>query len=320
MDNAPVSIVLLTYNRPDYLPRMLDSVLSQKFRDFELILIDNGSTDGMTDKLCHVYAGKDSRIRHFSIEENRGPARARNLGIERSGGKYLIQLDDDDYCEPEHLSLLYNLIVKYDADLAISGCSDEICGQVIPKYDYAGVYVWNNQEVVSEFLKREKFHTAPATKLYRKTMYDNVRYVPGMIVDDTHVTYRLIAHVKKAAAHGVSTYRFCKHEDNTTSFLDKDMVWPELLDEYIDMQHDRVEYISKLVPKEAAHARYAAWSYMISMVEKINTGRGKGCEKQLRYFVNELRNNSREFMYASWFTERERLLMEQYVLPVAGKE
>jgi glycosyltransferase involved in cell wall biosynthesis len=314
MASVPLSAILLAYNRPDFLPRMLDSVLMQQMRAFELILIDNGSTDGRTPEICRRFAEKDGRIRLLTMPENHGPAPARNLGIDTAGGEFIIQLDDDDSCEPDHFSRLYDLIRQYDADVAISGCGDEVNGERRIKYQYDGIHVWNREEAVSEFLKREKFHTAPATKLYRASVYQGIRYVPGKIIDDTHVTYRLMANVRSAVAHGKPTYWFRKFGGNTTAFLDQNILWPELLEEYLLMQKDRVAYISELVPKEAAHVRYAAWSYMISMVEKIHQGQGPRCEAQLEAMVRTLRQNADEILQAPWLTPREQRLMDAYVL------
>lgn len=314
MKDPAISIVLPTYNRPAFLPRMLDSVLEQSFGDFELILINNGSTDEETDKLCRSYEERDDRVRYFTLDDNQGPARARNLGIEESQGKYLIHLDDDDYCEHDHLRLLHTLIVEHDADVAVSGCVDEIDSEIRTKHKYEGTFVWNKEEGVSEFLKREKFHAAPATKLYRRELFEHVHYRPDMIIDDIHVTYKLFAHAGKVVAHGVPTYRFRKFGGNTTSFLDQDIVWPELLDEYIQMQHERMAYISEHVPQESSHVRYAAWSYMISMVDKIHRGRGEGCEEQAARMKGILQQNQEEFMEAPWITEREIRLMNTLVL------
>lgn len=314
MAEPKISIILPTYNRPIFLPRMLDSILAQQFSDFELLLIDNGSTDeGATGRVCRAYAEKDSRIRLFSVQQNHGPAAARNLGIAHAAADYLIHLDDDDYCRPDHLSRLYALAAQYDADVAISGSAREENGSVIPQHEYEGVFVWNRAQLISEFLKREKFNTGAETKLYRKSLFQTVRYVPGMIVDDIHVTYRLLANADKAVAHGVPTFHFCKHAGNTTSFLDKDLLWPELLDEYLEMQKQRVAYLSEMVPEERAHVRYAAWSYMISMVDKLHRGRGKGCGGQLQKMTDILRENSAAFLAAPWTTGREKRLMSLYV-------
>lgn len=313
MSIPAISIVLPTYDRWMYLPRMLDSLLEQTFSDFEILLINNGSTDGKTDEICRTYSEKSSAIRIFSIAENRGPAAARNLGIQESTGEYLIHLDDDDYCEPNHLELLHQLIVKHEADVAISGSVHENNGQIEPNHVYTGTYIWNRAETINEFLKREKFNTGAQTKLYRRRLFDGIRYIPGKIIDDIHVTYRLLANINKAVAHGIPTYRFCKHTGNTTSFLEKDIVWPELLNEYLAMQQERVAYISENVPEERNHVKYAAWSYMISMVEKINLGRGKGCEKQLDIMKVELLTHAKEILQAPWITESEQRLMKAFV-------
>ncbi|MEO3947277.1 glycosyltransferase family 2 protein [Gorillibacterium sp. CAU 1737] len=314
MHKPKLSVILPTYNRAPYLTRMLDSVLTQKFTEFELLLLNNGSTDEKTEGICLSYADKDERIRFFSLPDNQGPAPARNLGIREARAPYMIHVDDDDYCESDHFDLLYELITKYNADIAISGCADEFEDEIRTKHQYEGVYVWDQAELVSEFLKRDKFHAAPATKMYRTSLFEHVKYPTGVLVDDIHVTYRLIASCNKGVAHGRPTYRFFKHGENTTSFLETNHIWPDLLQEYLVMQSERVKYISERVPEEAAHVRYAAWSYMISMVEKIHLGRGPGCERQLQYMIDELYRNQKEFMEAPWFSEREHRLMRQFIL------
>jgi glycosyltransferase involved in cell wall biosynthesis len=309
-----VSMIIPTYNRAAFLPRMLDSVLAQTHSDYELILIDNGSTDFQTNALCRAYVNADSRIRFFHIEVNEGPASARNLGIEAAQGKYLIHLDDDDYCRPDHVEKLYSLITKYDADVALSGSAHDYAGHVIPNHVFSEIYEWNRAEVVAEFLKREKFNAGAQTKLYKRKIFDHVRYIPGKIIDDIHVTYRLLSQTNKAVAHGEPTYHFCKHSGNTTSFLEKNSIWPELLDEYLIMQQERIHYISQWVPEEKEHVHYSAWSYMISMIEKIEQGNGPGCESQFHWMKKELQDHSFQFLSSPWVTPREIDLMNRYVL------
>ncbi len=79
------------------------------------------------------------------------------------------------------------------------------------------------------------------------------------------------------------------------------------------MQKERVNYIKRYVPEEAEHVQYAAWSYMISMIEKINTGLGENCEPQLDVMVKELRHHQEQFIRMPWITEREKTLLDQYV-------
>ncbi len=113
--NPFISILVPVYNTELYLGRCIDSILCQSFTDFELLLIDDGSTDN-SGAICDEYAEKDNRIRVFH-KENGGVSSARNKGIKESVGKFLVFADSDDLLRPQHLEhLMYG-----EADLVITG-------------------------------------------------------------------------------------------------------------------------------------------------------------------------------------------------------
>jgi glycosyltransferase involved in cell wall biosynthesis len=106
MSGAPkVSVIIATYNRAAFLPATIDSVLQQKFRDFETIIVDDGSTDGTREAL-RVYG---DRI-HYIYQENRGPSAARNLGVQCARAPWIAFQDSDDLCAPTHLETLYGYV------------------------------------------------------------------------------------------------------------------------------------------------------------------------------------------------------------------
>lgn len=113
-----ISVIVPVYNTEKYLPRCLDSILSQSFTDFELILIDDGSKDG-SGVICNAYASKDDRIRVFH-KENGGVSSARNLGIDNSKGEWLYFADSDDELLPNGLQTLVNCIDN-DVDVVMGG-------------------------------------------------------------------------------------------------------------------------------------------------------------------------------------------------------
>ena len=115
---AKISIIVPVYNTEPYLPRCIDSILSQSFTDFELLLVDDGSTDG-SGKICDAYAEKDSRIRVFH-KENGGVSSARNLGLDEAKGDWVYFVDSDDELLPGGLATLGRSIQK-DVDLIIGG-------------------------------------------------------------------------------------------------------------------------------------------------------------------------------------------------------
>lgn len=102
MSNIVVSIIVPVYNAEKYLSRCIDSILAQCFTDFELLLIDDGSKDG-SGKICDEYAEKDKRVKVFH-KVNGGVSSARNLGLDKSEGKYITFVDADDYLLPETIT------------------------------------------------------------------------------------------------------------------------------------------------------------------------------------------------------------------------
>ena len=113
-----VSVIVPVYNTEKYLNKCIDSILAQTFTDFELLLIDDGSTDN-SGFICDEYAEKDKRVKVFH-KENGGVSRARNLGIDNAQGEYLSFIDSDDYIRPEMYSELVAIADKFNVDLVSS--------------------------------------------------------------------------------------------------------------------------------------------------------------------------------------------------------
>ena len=119
MNNELISIILPIYNTEKYLGQCLDSILNQTYTNFEVLLVNDGSTDS-SGIICQEYVERDSRFRYFE-KDNGGVASARNLGLERSGGgAYITFIDSDDWVEPNYLDVLYTALKENDTDVAIS--------------------------------------------------------------------------------------------------------------------------------------------------------------------------------------------------------
>lgn len=118
-----VSIVVPVYNSSKYLARCLDSILMQTFRDYEVIVVDDGSTDSSAS-ICDAYAEKYKMIKVIH-QNNAGVSAARNKGIDESRGKYLMFVDSDDYIDTNMLDVAVSKIEEYDADIFMSGNIEE---------------------------------------------------------------------------------------------------------------------------------------------------------------------------------------------------
>lgn len=115
-DSKPISIIIPVYNVFSWLDQCMESVINQTFTEFEVILINDGSTDG-SDTKCQEWTQKDSRIWMIS-KNNEGPSTARNCGIQSASGEYLVFIDADDWIEPRFLEKLYNAINKYNVSMS----------------------------------------------------------------------------------------------------------------------------------------------------------------------------------------------------------
>lgn len=115
-----VSIIVPVYNAEKYLVKCLDSIVSQTLKNIEIIIIDDGSTDGSSE-ICKDYASKDSRIIYYK-KENEGLAAARQDGIERANGEYIGFVDSDDWIEPNMYERMHSKAIKENADIVFCNC------------------------------------------------------------------------------------------------------------------------------------------------------------------------------------------------------
>ena len=114
-----ISVVMSTYNRAAFLPRSIESILAQTFKDFEFIIINDGSPDE-TDKILSFFAKKDKRIRVITNEQNKGLIYSLNKGLEEARGKYIARMDDDDIALPNRFEKQYDFMEK-NPDFAVVG-------------------------------------------------------------------------------------------------------------------------------------------------------------------------------------------------------
>ena len=123
MEQSPcVSVIVPVYKVAAYLPRCVDSILAQTWRNLEIILVDDGSPDEC-GSICDVYAEKDPRIRVIH-KENGGLSSARNAGLDTASGEYIGFVDSDDWIEPEMYARMLALMEKYDAKMVCAGRYD----------------------------------------------------------------------------------------------------------------------------------------------------------------------------------------------------
>jgi len=162
---------------------------------------------------------------------------------------------------------------------------------------------------------RRRYNMAFPTKLFRREMAGGLRFPEGATYDDIALMYRLLAMANRVAYHGLPKYTFYRHEANNSAWTtDHSLLTPGTLDEYLGAYRERTEWLGGMFPASAAAFRYFEWSFMVSMVEKINRLGIAGCGAQLADMVRELHRHSDEFMDGGFALDFEKEWMGRYVL------
>lgn len=282
-----ISIILVTYNREEYLPIMLDCLRKQTFEDYELILVNNGSTDN-TSRICEDYAKADSRVKLLTIPANVGASFGRNNGLSAAAGEYVTFVDDDDWCDPLMLSFLADLARDENADIAMCGSYNDFGDRMEPYFICDERFVFGRLQGLRELLNRRLYNVAPPTKLFRRSLWDNLAFPDDVLIDDIHVIYKVFERAQRIAVWNIAMYYFRKHSSNMTAFINNCQMTPELLDEYLSMYQTRAEYLTQRAPEITEDIERSMIAFMQSMRDKIASSRIPGCEKQLAFMADYL--------------------------------
>ena len=176
MSTPCISVIVPVYNTEKFLHQCIDSILKQTFNDFELILIDDGSTD-YSGTICDEYAIKDSRIKIFH-QENQGVSAARNVGIDNAQGEYITFVDSDDYIINYALEILYKDIVNFDADISCVA-EGKTFSSVIEAMNNSKHKIWRDVESIRNSLLDNGYTYSSCRKLYKKDFIGDIRFENG---------------------------------------------------------------------------------------------------------------------------------------------
>lgn len=308
-----ISVIMLTYNREKYIARSIEAILAQTYRQFEFVIVDNGSSD-QSGTIADEYALRDSRIKVLHIEKS-SIGHGRNIGIANATGEYIAFVDDDDVAAPDMLEFLDRLVQENHADIAICGAKKDVNGKILPHSMWDEYCIWSAADAVTELLKRKRNNAGLPTKLIRRELFEQIPFKEDCKYEDIWICYKYMANANKVAAYGLPKYCFTRHESNNSSFTQNAGLWKaEQMREYLAAFCERTEYISAKLPELTGLVQYSEWSYMISMCDKIKTYDLKDCQGIFIELVRELRLKQEEFLMSPYIQNFEKEWMNKYVL------
>lgn len=218
--DSRLSIIIPVYNNENYLRPALQSVLAQTYPDFEVLVIDDGSTDGSL-AICREFAQKDDRLRVIQ-KENGGVSSARNRGLEEAAGQYIAFVDGDDCIDPEMYTTMITILQDTGADLVDCRVIKE--SQYMPRpYEKGDVEV--SDHPLEYLSKKGYFIDSSLNKVYRRDFIGHTRFDEGISYsEDKLFVTELIFKAKKMALVSNVFYHYIQHGDSL-SWQDTAAVW-----------------------------------------------------------------------------------------------
>lgn len=207
-----ISVIVAAFNVEDYIGNCLKSIISQTFKNLEIIVVNDGSTDKTID-IINFYAKNDKRIVVID-KPNGGLSSARNAGLEVVTGDFIGFIDGDDYIKDEMYEKLYNLFIETHCDIAV-------CGH-IRKYSNREVFTntkktvhYTSGEALEELIGSRFLFDYAWDKLYKKELFDYIRYPKGKIYEDVFTTYKLFLKSNKIVSVDEPLYYYIQRDGST---------------------------------------------------------------------------------------------------------
>lgn len=217
-----ISVIIPVYNCGPYLAQCLDSVLAQSYRNLEIILVDDGSTDSSYE-ICRLYEEKDSRIKLLH-KENGGQSSARNLGLDKCTGSYIMFTDSDDYVSPSMIGKLYGRITKDAGDLAMCNASYayEDGTERLVWSGWKTAAIWSEKDFWDENVNLVNVATMlPVNKLYPRKLFDSLRFAEGRVQEDELILDKIIRQCGRISVIAEPLYYYRQRKSGTMGSLTK---------------------------------------------------------------------------------------------------
>ena len=242
-----ITVIVPVYNVEDYLDKCLDSVIKQTYKNIEIIVVNDGSTDN-SGEICQEYAQKDNRIIYVE-QENGGLSDARNAGLERMTGSYITFVDSDDWVEPNYVEVLHNKLIGYQADIAIGNYysynEDEamyyfhVNSESYYEKLYDNISIFEN---LYDAKQMKSFSLISAWgKLYKAELFDYIRFDKGKLGEDGYINQKLYLLVQKVIYINQGLYAYRQRSGSITK------TWTEKwMHALVDAMSERITLLANM--------------------------------------------------------------------------
>lgn len=294
-----ISIIMPVYNVEKYIEKSVESVLSQTFTDFELVLVDDCSPDN-SGKICDDFAKRDSRVRVIHLEKNGGVSNARNTAMQEIQGRYLCFLDSDDYFDENMLEVLAESVSENPAQVVIFGLVEEYYDTEdsltkTKTVSYKNMIIRNKQALRAELLKLEvlDLYGYPCNKMYEIEYLRKSKAVFPKMKFNEDIIFNIDFFMDAETCNIVdfAPYHYIKHTGSKTgSFIP---TYYEDIMLKIDRLFSQLEYWDMLTPDNLELLALRYTRYFFSALERNCDKRSEMTHKDRKEFFKQAVDNPR---------------------------
>lgn len=303
-----ISVIVPVYNVEKYLNRCVDSILNQTFEDFELILVDDGSPDNCSN-ICDEYAQKDNRVKVIH-KKNGGLSDARNAGIDCAIGEWLSFIDSDDWVENNFLETLYSSAEKYQAEIVIVNFHKVFDDRCERRISVNELCCTGTESLEYLYGQHSIYMNIACNKLYKKSLFNEVKFPVGKLHEDGFTTYKLLNMCKKIYMSNCDLYCYYQRND---SIMNKKFS-ESRIDEYFVYCERRKFFREHNLKEVSIENEKTILTCIFSLTTKILKSDWSNSVKKKYYemFREDLKKNY-NFLVCN-ISKKQKLALDLYVL------
>ena len=233
-----ISVIVPVYNVEKYLSKCLESILNQSFSQFELILVNDGSTDN-SELIFNKYL-YDKRLIVIN-KSNGGLSSARNAGLDVARGEYIIFIDSDDYINNKMFEILYNEMIRSKSDIIICDylkVSESENEKIIDMLNYKSEIIEGKENILNQLCSEKRMQfTVAWNKLYKKKLFESLRFEEGRLHEDEFIAHRILGKAQKVNYIDLKLYYYVQRNN---SIMQSQFKVNRL--DCLDAIYDRIKY------------------------------------------------------------------------------